>query len=353
MMTTNDMPTPSQRRALGVLALLAAAALVWLSLPVASGLFLGTLLAFSLLGAYEWLARRLRRPGLTAVLLSVGSGVVLVGALGVLLYFVVDRGLTAANDLADGLAPQGPLRKSLARFEEAVHSSPLGPIDLEGRIRELAATAASKLATWAAAIAGATFGAVLVLFFTIMTSFFVLRHWPDIVAHAERLLPLHPRHTRVALAEFQNVGKKVFVGTLLAGLAQGALAWIGYAIAGIPEPALLGGLTAIASLVPAVGTLLVWVPAGIVLIASGHPFAGLFVLIWGTLVVSIAIEYFVRPALVGRARQIPQLLTFISLFGGIAVFGLLGIVLGPVIASLAYALLRTYDREMSPPTATR
>jgi predicted PurR-regulated permease PerM len=343
----SDTPTPSQRRALGILALLSVAALVWLSLPVASGLFLGTFLAFSLLGVYERLVTHLKSRGLAAVLLSVGSGLVLVGAVGVLLYFVIDRGLTAANDLAHGFQPEGPLTKSLARFEAAASSSPLGPIDVTARVRELAATTASKLSGWAGAIANATFGAVLVVFFTIMTCFFVLRRWVDDIVHAESLLPLHPRHTRAVLTEFQSVGKKVFVGTLLTGLAQGVLAGIGYAIAGLPEPALLGALTAIASLVPAVGTLLIWLPAGIVLIASGHPVAGVFVLAWGVLVVVVVMEYVVRPKFLGRGQRIPSLLTFISLFGGVAVFGLLGLVLGPVIVSVAYALLRTYDKEMA------
>src|SRR6185369_5049926 len=104
-----------------------------------------------------------------------------------------------------------------------------------------------------------------------------------IALRAERVLPFHPLHPRAALAEFESVGKQVFLGTLLTGLAQGVLAGIGYAIVGLPEPALLGALTAIASLVPAVGTLLVWIPAGIALVLNGHPVAGVFVFVWGAL----------------------------------------------------------------------
>jgi predicted PurR-regulated permease PerM len=243
------------------------------------------------------------------------------------------------------MQPGAPLRTSLERFEETARSSPFGSIDVAGRVRELATTAASKLAMFARAIADATFGAMLAIFFTIMTCFFVLRHWTDLSARAERLLPLHPRHTRAALLEFQIVGKEVFVGTLLTGLAQGVLAWIGYAIVGLPEPALLGALTAVASLFPAIGTLLVWVPCGIILILSGHTVAGVFLLGWGTAVVTCTMDYVIRPRLLGRNRELPKLLTFIALFGGVAIFGVLGLVLGPVIASVALALLRTYEKE--------
>jgi predicted PurR-regulated permease PerM len=180
-----------------------------------------------------------------------------------------------------------------------------------------------------------------------MTAYFVLRHWTQILERAERLLPLHPMHTRVVLADFQKVGKEVFIGTMLTGLAQGFLAGVGYAIAGVPEPVLLGALTAICSVVPVVGTLLVWVPVGAGLVVSGHPVAGLFELLWGAFVVGILSDYVIRPKLVGGHGHVPTLLTFIALFGGIKVFGLLGLVVGPVIASVALALVRTYDREIS------
>jgi predicted PurR-regulated permease PerM len=336
----------AQRRALGFSALIAVVSLVVLSLPVASGLFLGTLLAFSLLRAYEKLAQRLRRPDLAAVLLSLASAVAIIGLLTVFFYFVIARGIVAANTLARGFGPDGPLRALIMRIDEVSRSTPIGPIDLAGHVQEAAASAASKLTSWAAALAGATLNAALLLFFTIMTTYFVLRHWPELVKRAERLSPLHPAHTRSVLAEFQRVGEEVFIGTLLTGLAQGVLAGIGYAIAGAPEAALLGALTAICSLVPAIGTLLVWAPVGVGLTIAGHVFAGIFVLVWGALIVGVVCDYVIRPRLVGGTGHVPTLVTFISLFGGVAVFGLLGLIVGPVIASVALALLQTYDREI-------
>jgi predicted PurR-regulated permease PerM len=197
-----------------------------------------------------------------------------------------------------------------------------------------------------AVVAGVTATGGLTLFFTVMTTFFVLRHWPEIQERAERMLPLHPKHTRVVMFEFQKVGKEVFIGTMLTGLAQGVLAGIGYGIGSVPEAALLATLTAICSLVPVVGTMLVWVPVGVVLIISGHPGAGIFQLLWGGLVVVGLSDYVIRPMLVGGHGHVPTLLTFVSLFGGVEVFGLMGLIIGPVIASVALALLRTYDREI-------
>lgn len=313
---------------------------------MSSGLFLGTLLAFSLLRVYGRLSTRLGRPTLAAVLLALSSALTTVGGLLVLLYFVVMRGMRVASSVAQGLQPEGPLRGMLTRFTFATRTSLFGPIDVVARVHGAAAEAASKLTDAVAAVAGATFGVVLTLFFTTMTTFFVLRHWAELLERAERMLPLHPMHTRVVLAEFQKVGKEVFIGTMLTGVVQGLLAGVGYVIGGVPEAALLAAVTAMCSLVPAVGTLLVWVPVGVGMIATGHLAAGIFELAWGALIVGVVCDYVIRPRLVGGRGHVPTLLTFISLFGGVKVFGLLGLIIGPVVASVSLALLRTYDREI-------
>jgi predicted PurR-regulated permease PerM len=340
-----DAISPSQRHALAVCALLSAAALAWLSRPVASGLFLGMLLAFSLLRAHAWCTARLRRPELSALLLAVASAHAIIGGLFALFYFIVARGTVAANRVVHAFDPGTPLRGAVDRLQSTIAASPIGPIDIAARVREGAAAAAARLTSWAALLAGLTFNGLLMVFFTIMSSYFVLRRWNDNIARAERMLPLHPAHTRIVLAEFQKVGGEVFVGTLLTGLAQGLLAGAGYTIIGAPEPALLGALTAICSLVPAVGTLLVWVPLGLVLALTGHVGQGIFVLIWGVTVVVILCDYVIRPRLVGGHSAMPALLTFVALFGGVEMFGLMGLIVGPVVASVALALLQTYDRS--------
>jgi len=338
--------SPSQKRALGVFAAAAAAALVWLSLPVASGLFLGTFLAFSLLGMQDRLTRRLGRPNLVALALALSSGIASIGGVLLLLYFVVVRGMSAARALGHGFGPDGTFRETLARVQQAAEKLPFGPFDIAGRMRAAAEQVAAELTNAVALVAGATFGAALTLFFTVMMSFFVLRHWAAILVRAERLLPLHPMHTRVVLAEFQKVGKEVFVGTVLTGLIQGVLAGVGYALGNAPEAGLLAAITALCSLVPAVGTMLVWVPLGLGLLLSGRVAAGIFELVWGALVIGIVSDYVIRPRLVGSGDHAPALLTFISLFGGVEVFGVIGVIIGPVVAAVALAVLRTYDREV-------
>jgi predicted PurR-regulated permease PerM len=342
----NPASTPSQKRALGIFALGAAVALVWLSLPVASGLFLGTFLAFSLLGLHERLSTRFRHPGLSAITLALSSGFASIGGVLLLLYFVIVRAVEAGRALTHGFGPHGTFQGALERLQRGADKLPFGPFDIEARVRQTAEDAVAKLTGAVPLVAGTTFSAALTLFFTVMTTLFVLRNWTAILSRLERMLPLNPMHTRVVLAEFQQVGKEVFVGTVLTGLIQGILAGVGYLIGGAPEAGLLAALTALCSLVPAVGTLLVWVPLGLGLIVSGHVGSGVFELLWGALIIGVLSDYVIRPRLVGGGERVPALMTFISLFGGVEVFGVIGVIIGPVLAAVALALLRTYDREI-------
>ena len=112
----------------------------------------------------------------------------------------------------------------------------------------------------------------------------------------------------------------------------------------MPKPLFLGIATAITSLVPAVGTLLVWVPAGLYLLATGSPAMAMAELLWGALVVVGRSDYVIRPRLVGD-EGMPAILTFLALFGGLEVLGLAGLIAGPMIMALAVAVLRLYARE--------
>jgi predicted PurR-regulated permease PerM len=159
------------------------------------------------------------------------------------------------------------------------------------------------------------------------------------------MVPLRPRYTRELLVEFQRVGRSTLLGTVLTGLAQGVLAAIGYMITGVPEAAFFGAATAVASLLPGVGTLLVWVPAGVFLFLTGHPAMGVLELCWGSIAVVGASDYVIRPRLVGGHGTMPSLLTFVALFGGVEVFGLSGLIIGPLIVSLSYAVLKIFAQD--------
>jgi predicted PurR-regulated permease PerM len=335
-----------QQRALGVLALVALAFLARLAMPVGIGLFLGALLAFTLEPLYSRLLRRRMGPGPSALLCSLGAtSCVAATALGVGTLFVTS-GVSLLGTLKTMVAPGGSLRLFVEGAAARVTAFHVNVDDLTARIENGVLALGSQIAGFAAEIAGLTFRALLGLFFMTMAAYFVLRRWNEIVEKAEKMLPFDRRHTHALLDQFRTVGRQVLLGTVVTGLLQGVLAGVGYWVAGVQAPAFFGALTSLASLVPGVGTVLVWATVGTVLVLSGHVGAGFAVLIYSALVVGIVTDYVIRPQLVGSEKGVPAIVMFVALFGGIEVFGIIGLILGPVIATLSLAILKTYAQEV-------
>ncbi|WP_437605660.1 AI-2E family transporter [Sorangium sp. So ce834] len=339
-------PEPArERRALAVLAIAAVAAMVWITHPVGIGILLGTLNAFTMQPFYERMRARGRRPAVAAAIAVGLSSIVIVAVLAGISSLLVGRGVVLAGALIAALSPGAPARERVVEWTRRLEPLGLRADDLPARLRDAAAELAARAAGIAAFVASASFSALLGFFFVSMTTYFVLRHWTSLARRAEDVLPLHPRHTRALLDEFRVVGRTTLLGTVLTGIAQGFLAAIGFLITGMPEAAFFGAATAVASLIPAVGTLLVWVPAGVYLILTDHIAMGIVELAWGALVVGGISDYVIRPRLVGRGSSMPALFTFGALFGGVETFGLIGLLLGPLVMALAISTLRIYVAE--------
>lgn len=340
-----------QQRALGVLAVVAALVIVRLALSFGAGLFIGALLAFTLQPLYGALRRRKWSAGASALVCSLGATVVVVAAaVGVSVLFVA-RSLAMLSALPNALGKDGAIGRLLAEASEALAVMHVPVPDLTQRLQNEAVSLGTRAATVAAQIAGATFDALLACFFMSLSTYFVLRHWSELVRKAEEILPFERRHTHELMTQFRKVGRQVLLGTVVTGVIQGAFAALGYRLSGLEEPGFWGVLTAVASLVPALGTLLVWVPIGVYKIVTGHFFAGLFELVFSALTVGVLSDYVIRPRLVGSEGGVPTVLTFIALFGGVEVFGILGLVLGPVLITISLAILRTYQESVSPSAA--
>jgi predicted PurR-regulated permease PerM len=332
-------------QALGYLALVALAVLVRLALPVGIGLFLGALLGFTLESPYERLRRRRVAPGPAALVCSLGATLTVFAALIGLVTLLATRGAALLVALREQLVPGTAFRAFLDHVAARLTSLHIDVPAIEAKAEDAALSVGSQFASAAARAAGLAFTMLLALLFVAMSAYTVLRHWAAIRRRAELLLPFERRHTLALLDQFRTVGRQVLLGTVVAGLVQGVLGAIGYALTGVPEPAFFGALTAIASLVPGIGTALVWATIGVVRMLSGHLAAGLAEIVYGALAVGVLVDYVVRPRLVGNSHGVPAIVTFIALFGGVEAFGVVGLVLGPVIATLSWAILQTYAKE--------
>lgn len=345
----------TSRQVLAWLAGGAAVVIVWLAHPFATWLLLGALMGFTLLPVHARLARWGGRPTLASVVIVVAAGLAIVGSVVGFVSVFVTQAVAFTAVVREGLKPGGALAAWVSTVTGWLGHFGISPEALVQRLRAAAGDIASGSAAFAGTVASVTVGSLLGLFFALLTMHVILRHWARIIATVAEVSPLRREDTRALLEEFRTVGRITLSGTVLTGVTQGALATIGFWVTGVPQPLFLGIATAIASLVPAVGTLLVWVPAGVYLFATGHPTMAVGLLLWGALVVVGFSDYVIRPRLVGD-EGMPAILTFLALFGGLETLGLPGLIAGPVLMALAVSVLRLYAREARgrerPPRAT-
>lgn len=143
--------------------------------------------------------------------------------------------------------------------------------------------------------------------------------------------------------------RAVLYGLVLTALLQGVLAGLGYWVAGVRAPALLGVITVILALVP-FGAPVVWVSVSAWLLATGEPWAAAGLAAWGAIVVS-QIDNLLRPLVISSATRIPYLLVLFGVLGGISAFGLIGLFLGPIVIAMLLAVWREWVGEQALPAA--
>lgn len=295
-------------------------------------------------------ARLKDRPAASATIIAVAGVVLLLVPLAIL--------ATIFGRQAAQLLTQIQAAASTRHIEGLtdVLAMPMLKAPLE-QLKELTGIEASQLVDWATAgaqttiqfLLGATgnlfvgaLGAVgnflLVMFFL----FFFLRDGRAILQVFVRLVPMPNERKAQLAANLLSVANAVVLGTLVTAAVQGTLVGVGFAIASLPSAIVFGVLAAIASLVPMVGTLLVWGPAALLLVAQGRTGWAIFMVAWGVLVVSM-VDNVLRPLLVSGKSGVSTLLVFAGVLGGLSAFGSVGLFVGPLVLTLMVALVRYAD----------
>lgn len=150
-------------------------------------------------------------------------------------------------------------------------------------------------------------------------------------------------HRQTYLQAIGETTKAVVYGFVVAAMVQGFLAGVGYSVAGVQAPVLLGATTALLALVP-FGATLVWIPVGVSLLLLNSPWAGVGLLLWGMLVVS-TIDNVIRPLVISGASQVPFLVVMFGVLGGLAAFGVIGLFLGPIVLAVLLAVWQAWMLE--------
>ena len=185
------------------------------------------------------------------------------------------------------------------------------------------------------------FGFAIMLFLL----FFFLRDGDEMMIRARRLIPLDEERKGRLFDQLSNVTRAIMFGTSVTALAQGFLVGVGFAIAGLPSPVVFGVLAALLSLLPIGGAALVWAPAAIWLFVDKHWGFGIFMVVWGLILGGL--DNVLRPLLISGRAKISALAVFVGVLGGISAFGAIGVIAGPVVLSLALALVEFAEETRS------
>ncbi|MEO7113993.1 MAG: AI-2E family transporter [Polyangiaceae bacterium] len=345
--------------ALTILVVFSFMTVAWIASPLWVGIALGTMMAFTAQPIYRKISSRIHSRAWSAAIITGVTGLASAAILTTTIYVITNELFDVAATFQNKIQ-RGSLAELIGeRNARLLEHLGFHRIEMMDKIKKELGVAVEYATRAVGVILETTTGATLGLIIALMTMYYVLLEWAHIAVRLERLLPLDPRHTRALILEFRDVGRSSFVGTIATALIQGALAGIGFGIVGVPNAITFAMLTALASFVPLIGTAMVWGPVAIYLAATDHVLAAVFVLIWGVIVVMALADYVIRPRLVGSKGGGHPLLMLIALLGGIEVFGLAGLFVGPILMSLFLATLRIYEREieieaaLSPPPPRR
>ncbi|MFH1218163.1 MAG: AI-2E family transporter [Pseudomonadota bacterium] len=189
-----------------------------------------------------------------------------------------------------------------------------------------------------------TVNAALMSIIMIYTMFYFLVDGRRLLDKILFYLPLEDRDEQLLLQRFTSVAKATIKGTLIIGIIQGALCGIGFSMAGIQSPVFWGSLMAVLSIIPSVGTAIIWLPALIILVLLGN--------ITGAVILGVVcgllagnIDNLLRPRLVGNDTQMHDLFILFGTLGGISMFGIIGIMVGPILAALFVTIWEIYGES--------
>ena len=208
--------------------------------------------------------------------------------------------------------------------------------DVQTRLSSALREGSQFLATQAIAIGQGTARIIISFFLMLYLLFFFLRDGSALAQRLKDAIPLRTEQKRALFSKFTIVIRAMFKGTLLVAALQGMLGGIIFWFLGIPAAVLWGVLMAFLSLLPAVGSALIWLPVALYLLATGAVWQGVVLIAYGALVIGL-VDNLLRPFLIGMDTKLPDYVVLISTLGGIAIFGLNGFVIGPVIAAMFIA----------------
>lgn len=327
------MRTPlldSSRARAALLTTLLGVAILWALLPFMGGI-LGALVLY-VLGKplYQNLARSISPAWAATVVIVLFSLIILVPG-GVLVGMLIEQAPEAFRSIREG-----PLFTRLQTLR-------IGPFDVGAQLARASGTIISWVSGQALGLFGSMTKAVLNLVIALFGLYYLLQHADAVWTRVRGFLPFSTDSANALRDRFFSVTQATIAGTLAIAIGQGFLVGLGFAIAGLPSPVVWGTVTAFCSILPLFGSALVWIPGAVTLAVQGR-YAGVAVLVVAGVVAS-NVDNVIRPIIFKRVSDVHPLTTLIGAFAALPIFGLIGVLLGPLAIEYFFDLVRIYEAE--------
>ena len=227
---------------------------------------------------------------------------------------------------------------------ELIKKLHLDKIDWQASIQESAKAAATLLATVINKASKGTFQLLVNLFLAFFAMYYFFRDGDKLIQRLKYLSPLADKYKEELFIRFISVSRATIKGTVVVGLIKGFIGGLTFWIFGISSPILWGVVMAILAIIPMLGAWLVMYPAAVIMMVMGHIWQGIVLFLISAVIIS-SIDNILQPRLVGRSSGLHDLLIFFSTLGGISMFGVMGFIVGPIIAALFVSILDVYSIE--------
>jgi predicted PurR-regulated permease PerM len=320
-------------------------AFIWTIKTFTYPIFWAAIIAGMFYPIYRLINRKLNVPNLSTAITMMITILVIVVPLILIGTLVVSQSIDMYNSLSQN---SGSIKTGVSAAVDWVKNNPLTAqlnIDqsvITQKFTELAQSLTSFLLNSAKSFTQNSIVFLIMLFITFYSLFFFIRDGEKLLKKLMHLCPLGDEQEKMLYNKFTSTARATIKGSLIVGLIQGTLGGLMFWIAGIDGAIIWGILMVLLASVPGIGPYFVWLPAAIIMIILGHTWTGIGMILFGALVIG-TIDNILRPMLVGKDSQMHPLLVLLSTLGGIAVFGISGFIIGPIIASLMLAFWEMYE----------
>ena len=291
---------------------------------------------------------RVGSPSVAALLSCLFVAVVIIGPLTLITIAVANEAVGAADAfhaaVSKLLDPASRVRQFLDRWVDVS--------DFTGNQWKTAVVAwvqerGGNLAGQTFTFLGKVLGVAFKIFLTVVAMYYLFRDAERVRAAAHDVLPLEWEQSHAIFERTREVINASIYGVLVIAAIQGSLGGLAFWFLGLPSPLMWGAIMFLLSMIPVVGSTIVWVPTSIYLMATGPWFKGPFLVVWGVFAIGM-MDNLLRPKLVGRRTRLHELIVFFSVLGGLQVFGVLGLVVGPVVVAITLARVDVFRQAQHP-----